>query len=233
MSQLSTASAPRTVWLASYPRSGNTLLRIILRHCFKLYSASVYRDDLSGIDALEDQVGHIEHGPAMDAWLETSPLVLLKTHNHPDDDWPAIYVLRDGRDACVSLWELYRRRFALDGIIAGQHRFGTWADHVAAWHPWDRPDTLLLRYEELVTELPGVLRRISVFLGVEIVSDRIPSRNDLAALSRGRVRPAPRRDRNVLRGRDEALFERVNGAMMRRVGYAEPTLQRRSVGLPS
>jgi len=34
-----------TVWLASYPRSGNTYLRAILWTCFGLRSASVYADD--------------------------------------------------------------------------------------------------------------------------------------------------------------------------------------------
>jgi len=32
------------IWLASYPRSGNTLLRVILKHCFGLSSQSVYHD---------------------------------------------------------------------------------------------------------------------------------------------------------------------------------------------
>src|SRR5258708_3341660 len=31
-------------WLASYPRSGNTLLRIILKRCFGLTSQSLYDD---------------------------------------------------------------------------------------------------------------------------------------------------------------------------------------------
>ena len=48
------------IWLASYPRSGNTFLRTILWHCFGLRSASVYPQDLGGNRALEGYVGHIE-----------------------------------------------------------------------------------------------------------------------------------------------------------------------------
>ena len=49
-----TATAVRhVVWLASYPRSGNTFLRTILWHCFGLRSASVYPKDLGGNRALE------------------------------------------------------------------------------------------------------------------------------------------------------------------------------------
>ena len=36
------------IWLASYPRSGNTLLRTILNHCFNLKSASFYFSDFKG-----------------------------------------------------------------------------------------------------------------------------------------------------------------------------------------
>jgi len=36
------------IWLASYPRSGNTYLRTMLWHCFGLRSASIYPNDLGG-----------------------------------------------------------------------------------------------------------------------------------------------------------------------------------------
>src|SRR5882672_2574662 len=45
-----------TVWLASYPRSGNTYLRAILWSCFGLQTGSVYPDDLS-LD-VSQHVGH-------------------------------------------------------------------------------------------------------------------------------------------------------------------------------
>ena len=53
----------KMVWLASYPRSGNTFLRTILWQCFGLRSASYYRDDLGGNKELEEYVGHIERVP--------------------------------------------------------------------------------------------------------------------------------------------------------------------------
>ena len=50
----------RIVWVASYPRSGNTMLRTVLWHCLGLRTASVYPNDLGGNKDLEDYVGHIE-----------------------------------------------------------------------------------------------------------------------------------------------------------------------------
>jgi hypothetical protein len=51
----------KPIFLASYPRSGNTYLRTILNHCFDLKSASIYPNDLGGNATLEKFVGHIEH----------------------------------------------------------------------------------------------------------------------------------------------------------------------------
>lgn len=45
-------------WLASYPRSGNTLLRIVLKRCFGLNSQSVYDDAEFSGTTLREMVGH-------------------------------------------------------------------------------------------------------------------------------------------------------------------------------
>ena len=54
---------PRTrVWLASYPRSGNTLLRCVLNHCFGLPSTSLYPNDLGRNRTLQRHAGHFNIG---------------------------------------------------------------------------------------------------------------------------------------------------------------------------
>lgn len=68
------------IWLASYPRSGNTLLRTILNHCFGLKSASVYTKDLGGNEKLETYVGHIEHDEKGKLSFPNGVLPLIKTH---------------------------------------------------------------------------------------------------------------------------------------------------------
>jgi hypothetical protein len=45
MAASSPLADPPVTWLASYPRSGNTLLRTILKQCFGLSSQSVYPDE--------------------------------------------------------------------------------------------------------------------------------------------------------------------------------------------
>lgn len=95
------------VWLASYPRSGNTFLRTILWQCFGLRSASIYPNDLGGNKRLEEFVGHIEPGVDRKIIFPRNGLPLFKTHEYPADLKPAIYVVRDGRATTLSLWKFY------------------------------------------------------------------------------------------------------------------------------
>ncbi|MBI3570208.1 MAG: sulfotransferase domain-containing protein [Gammaproteobacteria bacterium] len=213
------------IWLASYPRSGNTLLRTVLWHCFGLRSASPYPEDLGGNKELANYIGHIDIselefvGPDQRIRFPGDAMLLFKTHQLPSDPNPAIYVVRDGRAACVSLWRFYRGQVTLETVIAGQHAFGAWADHVAAWRPWERPNTLLVRYEDMTGNLPHVLEGISAFLKRDIVKATIPDRNILANLEGRWVRGKSDWRSNMTDAQLE-LFDKTNGDMLRRLGYS-------------
>ena len=168
------------IWLASYPRSGNTLLRTILWQCFNLRSASIYPNDLGGNKSLETYVGHIEHSADGQIQFPNKSTPLLKTHEPPTDKGTAIYIVRDGRAACVSLWEFYKRGLPLEAVIEGQHRFGTWSGHLSEWKPWNRPNTLFLRYEDMASDLPSVLTKLGKFLNAKTIADQIPNRDSIA-----------------------------------------------------
>jgi hypothetical protein len=137
--QGSIAWPDNTVWLASYPRSGNTYLRSILWTCFGLQTGSIYRNDLRGDPAVSQQAGHFEgaaHGQFSADFLR---LPLVKTHGLPVDDRKAIYIVRNGRDCCCSLQEFCQAEghgnVSLDEIIAGRRDFGSWSAHFLAWDP--------------------------------------------------------------------------------------------------
>lgn len=202
------------IWLASYPRSGNTYLRTILHSCFGLPSTSVYPRDLGGNTGLERLAGHFEADGGHPDPSGRNP-VLVKTHEYPKDDAPAIYVVRDGRAATVSLWEFQSRRPPLPAIIINR----AWSDHLTAWSPWDRPCTLLLRYEEMVDDLPSVLDSLSGFLGMPPISSVPPTRAEMAAVG-GRWVRKHSDWRAKVSERDMRLFNTFNGSMMRRLGYA-------------
>jgi hypothetical protein len=93
----------RPVWLASYPRSGNTFLRIILQKVFCLPSYSLYR--VEGQDHSDPSAAALEQAPHLPRnWRQLlsnradGKIIPIKTHDPPEDDAPAIYIIRDGRN---------------------------------------------------------------------------------------------------------------------------------------
>jgi len=211
---VSPITAP-VVWIASYPRSGNTMLRTVIFQCFGVRSASVYQNDLGGQKGLEGYVGHIEHGADGSLPFGDEPVRLIKTHAPPQDERKTIYVIRNGRDATLSYFRFLKGRVPLIDLIEGRQA-RSWASHIDMWQPLTRPDTLLVRYEDLVDDLAATVDQVGDFLGLEPRRHDMPSR---ASLVDGRwIRPAG--DENVaFDAACEAAFDRVDGAAMQLFGY--------------
>jgi len=94
----------------------------------------------------------------------------------------------DGRAVSISLWNFYKHKLSLEDVVRGRHRFGTWADHVRAWAPETRPNTLLLKYEDIVDDLTATLDPLGAFLKREIRTRRIPRHNRIAGVDERWVR---------------------------------------------
>lgn len=208
------------IWLASYPRSGNTLLRTILWNCFGLRSGSIYPGDLGDEELLKAYVGHIDQDPNGRIHFPAGNIRLIKTHEIPSGDDPAIYTVRDGRAAYASLSEFYKNNLSLEAAISGHSRFGTWSNHLTAWKPWSRPNTLLLMYEEMISDLPRVLDKIESFIGRKAIASKIPDREFLTSLDERMVRK--KSDwREIFSAGAMELFNQTNMEMMCRMGYYE------------
>jgi len=207
------------VWLASYPRSGNTMMRIILSQCFGLPSAAIYNEDLGGNRELQELTGRI--APTDDGTLDfgNAPVRILKTHGRPQDARKAIYVLRNGVDATASFHDHGRRQIPIETLIRGRPGLPTWSEHIAWWGPRTRPDTLVLRYEDIVADIGGTVDRLAGFIEVPAVARTIPSREELAAIDGKWVRSASAPDRTRLSAEQVELFWQVNAATMHAYGY--------------
>jgi hypothetical protein len=229
-------SPPVVTWLASYPRSGNTLLRIILNFCFGQFSHSIYTDAEFDDPAIQHVIGHEAIGPDPRGFLREAYLrkrtIFVKTHELPGrDDHPAIYILRDGRSSVVShyhfLRDILHRDASLPDVIAG--KFGvSWSEHVNAWTAPSRRNTLIVRYENLSVGNHDTLERISKFIGRPILREFDVSFDRLHARSPSFFR----------RGSDAAniaefdasslgLFEQLHGDTLRQMGYDESSRRTR------
>lgn len=213
-------------WLASYPRSGNLLLRQIL------YTTMGQPSHHSTSDANEIEGSYSrEIACPLDEFVaasaKTSEPVFVKTHLPPSDDHPAIYVVRDGR-AAISSFLKYERTFSpgvesntMFHLIFGEHHFGSWSEHYRAWHARDRGPMLTLRFEQLVDASPRLLREIASFIGYE--GEIAPWRNPIEEwrelhpnlVGEGKTRWEPPDDWSFS---CDAVFWAVHGDLMRELG---------------
>jgi len=178
------------IWLASYPRSGNTFFRVLLNSIFDTKTYSVYDDrfDIGADKELSDIVGHafLPEGFSIARARKSDRVFVLKTHDYPTDigsDDKIIYLLRDGRESVLSYSRFHRDYMdqpkSLLDIINGDTLFGGWGEHVTAWAPETRSNTLLVKFESLVADPLGQVGRIAEFTGFKPVSSQVPSFDEL------------------------------------------------------
>jgi Sulfotransferase domain len=219
------------VWLASYPRSGNTLLRIVLRNVFDLTSTSLYPGEILGFDKFANVsaiVGHYEHAGLDQSQEHGSELAaeemqLVKTHGYPTDGLPAIYIIRDGRMAIISyfhfLTTVARVQTTIPDIIAGRVWPGSWSAHYQQWNPCQRRETLFLRFEELRDENAKACHKLAEFLKRDPLRPLNISFSNLQKLNPEFFRAADdNKSLSEIRPHMEAFLEH-HGPVMRELGY--------------
>ncbi|NGO52243.1 sulfotransferase domain-containing protein, partial [Allomesorhizobium camelthorni] len=218
------------IWLASYPRSGNTLIRLLVSQALGLRTYSQYNDrnDLGADPDVAATVGHVSYEGKWSAFYKQAragdDLHLVKTHDYPRDEEKAIYVLRDGRSSIVS-YRHYIESFggqavSLAQTILGAVPFGGWSDHVKAWRPLQRPNTLFLKYEDIVANREGAIAEIARFLGLEVAGSAVSQFDELHAKEPNFFRSGSN-TRNIEEFDEShlALFRMFHGKTMASYGY--------------
>jgi glycosyltransferase involved in cell wall biosynthesis len=140
------------IWLASYPRSGNTFFRNVLNDVYGIESSSFYNN-----------VGVPKN------YTDYS---FVKTHHlpgnvFPQKDIPVVYLIRDGRDALVSVAHQRKdihepksnfRDNLKEAIIAAENSyFGGWSKNVFQW--LERADIVIF-FEDLIKNPIKEIERI-------------------------------------------------------------------------
>ncbi len=222
------------LWLASYPRSGNTFFRIVLNEVYGLQSSELLDPTAQAND--RDYLN----------------FPVVKTHLLPDElvpndpSSPAVYIVRDGRDALVSAARYHCDliepgsaafwRVLLGAIVARKgHWFGGWSRHVRLWR---RRAAIVLRFEDLIADPIGSVESIrSIYPLPAPRPDRVPSFGGLRAqgfdfgFASSVLKTAGFREKFFRRGKvgawkDEMplalrlLFYCRHGLTLRKMGYA-------------
>jgi hypothetical protein len=172
---------PDDIFIVTYPRSGTTWMQMIL------YQLTT--DGSMDFPHIYEYCPWFEHSLLAGGGFEGRPSPrLFKSHlpyrRIPRGPCKYIYVARNGKDVAVSYFHLYQSHnghqgsFAdfFDHFLRGKVEAGSWFEHVAGWwrHRHD-PNVLFLRYEDLLADLEGCLRRITAFCGFDVAADRFPS----------------------------------------------------------
>ena len=184
------------IWLASYPRSGNTFFRVLLNHHYGIHTYSIYDDRLLTRRRADwEIVGHLARPVPIPDMIESKQTFLVKTHDLPQDNLPAIYLVRDGRDALVS-YAHYVLTFeqqentqatfhhTLHDLIVYNNSFGGWGPNVLAWAQRDAP-AAIVRFEDLVdsskpfTILQNALENLGYVNYLPVVTEEPPSFQEL------------------------------------------------------
>lgn len=189
------------VWIASYPRSGNTFYRMLLYHLCGIRTYSTHSDrDLRRIGAA-GVVGHELLPGSIEDLTRDERIYFVNTHFLPADSSPAICLVRDGRDAVVSYarythsfgrksGKLARLKYAvgldsfnqtLRELIISQ-RLGGWSNNVLRWTRY-RSDgvTFAIRYEDLVIDPVTWLKKSLEHhqIQFELIGGELPKFDDL------------------------------------------------------
>lgn len=202
------------MWLASYPRSGNTYVRAVLHAAFGTAVESKYDEDY---DAFPASFGQMIGRSSPDRFR------IVKTHDIENDDAPTIYIVRDGRASVVSYFHFCRRfefERSMESIIAGETPFGSWSGHVRGWAPTTRKDTLFLRFEEITARPDDAIEQLADFLRVRPSGRFTGDFHTLQSTSPDFFRSGSN-DRNIgeLTEAQRALFDSLHGDVMNELGY--------------
>jgi hypothetical protein len=182
---------PDDSFIVSYPRSGSTWLRFLV--------GNLLSNEPISFKNLEQVIPDIHVNSARHIASIPRPR-LLKSHEYFDHRYrKVVYLVRDPRDVVVSCYRYHLKVRRLDDgypIDRYVHEFlngelepwRSWRGNVASWLDSgnNRPEFLLIRYEDLLENTVAVLSRIAEFLDIETSPARLERAVRLSSAQRMR-----------------------------------------------
>jgi hypothetical protein len=163
------------LFLASYPRSGNTWIRFLLADLVTGKQAS-----FQSVDEMLPNVGAHEGAPGLAGGRR-----LIKTHEAWRPEYHhGVYLIRDVRDVLISWYRVTRPDpddlSDLDAFVSDftTHRaspYGCWSDHVRSWQRASErglPITVY-RFEDLKADPARALRDVAAALEIPATDEQV------------------------------------------------------------
>ena len=179
------AKGHKIVWIASYPKSGNTWVRLFL---------AAY---LANTDSLDPNVIASLRLPYLAKLAESGDKdVIIKTHVlnanwhntamiPPSVTRRALYIVRHPFDVCVSFAKhmglsfddavasMGNPSFAIGSDMQIKQPLHTWSTHVSSWLGATGFERLTIRYEDMMLRPYQTFANIITFMGMGVENDKI------------------------------------------------------------
>ena len=178
---------PEDVILSSFPKSGTTWLTFMLAHL--LWQSG--REQTLVDDRFLPRLGYQNRAEKK---LPSGGRLIRSHEPYRAAYRKAIYVVRDGRDAAVSMYWHSKRVMGmvadfsdylplfLEGRLTGA---GSWSTHVEGWlnsPPYAAGNVLVARYEDMKSQPVEVLQKAGAFLSIDASDAAIADAIDAGSL---------------------------------------------------
>jgi hypothetical protein len=196
---------PDDTFIVSYPRSGNTWTRFLVANL-------VHPEQSVTFINIERLIPDCEAMSSRYVKRVARPRI-IKSHEYFDPRYKkVIYIVRDPRDVALSYYDFSRKyrhiedsfpltRFVSDFVAGRLSSFdwGTWGENVSSWFYTrnGRPEFLLLRYEDMLSNTVGELDKVARFLGIESSRERLTAAVERSSADRMRSLEATQGDKWV------------------------------------
>jgi len=190
------------IFLASYPKSGNTWLKFMI--------STLFVDKDIGFDEAEELLPFV--GNHTEKRLLPDGRRVIKTHEPYRTEYKkAIYIVRDGRDVAISYFHHHKREgtFAgnleefVDAFLKGNvDGLPAWHKHVMGWldHHEDS-DILVVKYEDCLMSPTAVIKKILNFMEISVEHEKIE--HAVAANTKDKMREKEKISKTALGVYDE------------------------------
>ncbi|MDJ0626182.1 MAG: sulfotransferase domain-containing protein [Candidatus Caenarcaniphilales bacterium] len=208
----------KIVWLSSYPKSGNTLVRMLLYS----YLFSEPKESIQIDEKIPDLHKLLSRGLALKANIDSN--LIIKSHFSFSDEHPYhkntqgfIYVVRNPRDVLlsnarylgVSSEEL--RDFAINFIdqvgVSKWKRMnmGNWSEHFSSWfQATSSYPSCFIKYEDLKINPKNSFKKIIEFLGIELDDGKLE-----VAVKASSLENARKMEESDKKKGDKSLFDNL------------------------